>query len=64
MLPKAIQYLRPDKMAVICAWHEGKEAADEWAKTNGYDMTHGICPECLKKFKADSLRGTSIEIKN
>ena len=56
--PKAIQNLRPDMLAEICAWCADKEAADQWAEERGYDTTHGICPECLKKYKADSLKNT------
>jgi hypothetical protein len=61
--PKAVIYTRPDLWAAICAWCADKKEADVWAEENGYEVTHGICPNCIKKYKADSLRGSVHEIK-
>jgi hypothetical protein len=56
MRPACIQYLRPDKLAVICCLCEDKLAGDQWAVDNGYDATHTFCPKCLDKYKMDSLK--------
>jgi hypothetical protein len=61
--PKAVIYTRPDLWCAICSWCTDKKEADAWAEENGYEATHGICPKCIKKFKADSLRGSNHEIK-
>lgn len=61
--PKAIQYIRPDLTAVICSWHIDSKKADDWAEQHGYEITHGICMNCLDKFKADSIKNSSLAIK-
>jgi hypothetical protein len=60
---KAIKYIRPDSTVAICSWCPDSIAADEWAANNNYSITHGICENCIDKFKADSIKGTAMEIK-
>lgn len=60
--PKSVRSVRPDKMAVVCAWCPDKAAGDDWAESRGYEITHGICPECRAKYNADSLRGSELDL--
>lgn len=46
MRPHAIKLLRPDKVAIICAWCAGKDIADKWAESRGYELSHTICGPC------------------
>jgi hypothetical protein len=60
------------RIAHHCVWHarevgtNNAEAtlreASEWADTNGMTLISGVCPSCITKFKANSLKGTTCEI--
>lgn len=49
MRPRAVLGVRPDKVARVCAWCPDKDAADEWAESRGYEISHGMCDACKNK---------------
>ena len=62
LAPPAILSISDDhKTITVCAWCEGKEAADDWCRDRGYEITHGICPVCLAAFKdRPNVKGLGI----
>lgn len=57
---------KSDLRASVCLWCEGKEiarAACDELETQGFDVVAGICPPCIAKFHADSLKGSQWELR-
>jgi DNA polymerase III alpha subunit (gram-positive type) len=52
---KALRLVREDGKAFVCHYCEGKDKAIQYAETNGLDLTLGVCPDCKKKYRMDSL---------
>lgn len=46
-------HLKDPNVMVVCAWCPGKAEADAWCKARGYRVTHGCCPACTKKMRAE-----------
>lgn len=47
--PSAVMGISEDdpNMLRICAYCETKDAADAWARTRDYGVSHGICSACM-----------------
>ena len=56
MMPADIKYIMIDGFICVCSWCQKTRDTKmkwHWIDTNqifnsGYEITHGICPECLK----------------
>lgn len=60
--PKSIKYISPDMTCRICLYCDSGQGA-AWADNNNYSINHGICTNCIDKFKMDSIKDTDLEIK-
>ena len=59
---KSLKQIRADKFVIICAWCEDSKEATSHYESIGYEVSHGICPACLEKFKGDSLKGSVLDL--
>jgi len=57
LAPHAIMSLAEDmKTIIVCAWCPTKKDADSWCKVRGFNVSHGICPDCQKKHFPDAVQ--------
>lgn len=38
------------KIVTVCAWCPDAQERTEAARAHGFDVSHDICPACVKKF--------------
>ncbi len=64
-MPHCIKAKTADLRASLCVWCEGTRAAvDATAELEaaGYSVTRGVCSRCIRRYGADSLKGTVLEL--
>ena len=64
--PKCVYQIGSDNTVSICLWCEGpgkaRETVAEYEEIHR-DVRAGICPKCIDRYHANSLRGTPWVLK-
>lgn len=65
MHPRCVKSKRPDLTATVCAWCDCPDVVRTVTsdlESQGYSVTRGVCRPCLDRWRADSLKGSILEL--
>lgn len=60
--PIAVRFVRSDKLAEVCNWCPDAVQGEVYCILHDMDMVRGVCPDCIARFKADSLKQSALAL--